>query len=474
MSFRGVNRWFKAVFLVAALSAESATANGFEIETGIERLSSPQTLIEGLHRLYVGRRVNDRFSFGQGIYGAAMGDAGGAFFWGFEGVLRQPLTDRLSLSFAGFLGGGGGAAQVNGHGTMVRAALGLDYRVSPHWDLQLTASRVRISGAPIDGGAWGLGLRYRFDADRAESRRNPEFDSVAVTASGLRAASGVRLRSGGAQGAFILMGARASFDISPRTSLSFSAAGAAQGAQGYMHIMGAARRNMALRRLVFFAEGSLGLGGGGDVDTGNGLLIGATLGVQAPVTRGLGVELSFGALTAPSGGFRGSAVSLALVRRFDGTQGTEPQRWAFSAGVSAQQTGAGYFVAPPGPSSMVIMQESSIDYFIGRHAYLTGNAQTTMYGGVAGYAIGMVGVGYEFPISRRWSLSFEGHLGAAGGGGVNTAGGIIYGYRAELDYRVRETFSLSLGVGQLATVRSGGMRPMVLTLGTKIPFTTHR
>ena len=78
------------------------------------------------------------------------------------------------------------------------------------------------------------------------------------------------------------------------------------------------------------------------------------------------------------------------------------------------------------------------------------------------------------PLGDRWSLSVEGLLGAAGGGGVNTAGGIVAGLRAEVDYRVGDAWRLSMGLGQLASVRSGGMSPTTVTLGVKIPFTTHR
>lgn len=470
------HRHLAGAALVLALSlGAQAQAQGFEVETGIDVFADPATRIEGLHRLYIGRRVTPHFSFGQSIYSSALGDAGGAFFWGFEGVAHLPLTQRLSLGFSGFVGGGGGAAQVVGDGTMVRAGLSLDYRVSRAWDLQLTSSWIRIAGAPIDDPAFGLGLRYRFGGSDAMPASVPEFDDIAVVATHLVPASGTRARSGGAQGSVSLVGARAQFDLNDRTQLSFSAAGAARGAQGYMQIMAGARRTFAMNRLSFFVEGGAGFGGGGNVDTGSGLLLAASVGVSAQVSHRFDVELSFGGLGAVDGDFRAGAVSLALVRSFDRARtGGEGERWAFSTGLSAQSADASFYLNPVGRADTVVMQETSLDYFIGRRTYLTGNAQTTVAGGVSGYALGLVGLGYEMPLGDRWSLSLEGLLGAAGGGGVNTAGGIVAGLRAEVDYRVGDAWRLSMGLGQLASVRSGGMSPATLTLGVKIPFATHR
>ncbi|WP_461468980.1 hypothetical protein [Pararhodobacter sp.] len=466
-----------ALALSATLAATpEVQAQGFEIETGIERIASPNTRIEGLHRLYVGRRITPYFSIGQGIYSSALGDAGGAFFWGFEGVAHLSLSERLSLGLSGFIGGGGGAAQVVGNGTMLRAGLSLDYRLSPAWDLQFTASWIRIHGAPIDGPAFGLGMRYRLDERHGGDLGGPEFDAVAVVATRYQPASGVRRRSGGAQPALSLVGARAYFDISDRTQLSFGAAGAAQGAQGYMQIMAGARRRFEMGRMSFFLEGRAGYGGGGDVDTGAGLLLEASAGVSIAMTRRFDLALSLGAIAAADGDFRAASISLGFVRAFNRarTGDTDGQRWALSTGLSFQQTAPSFFIAPGNPNSVVSMQETSLDYFIGERLYVTGNAQTTVAGGVAGYALGLVGLGYEIPVTDRLTLSLEGHLGAAGGGGVNTNGGIVAGLRAEIDYRVGEAWRVSVGVGRLQSVRSGGMSPTTLTVGAKIPFTTHR
>ncbi|MCA2011882.1 hypothetical protein LCM17_10330 [Cereibacter sphaeroides] len=465
--------------LVMSLGLACATplsAQGWEIETGLDVIDAPQTRIEGLHRLYIGHRFSDTFSFGQGIYSAVLGDAGGAFFWGFEGVAHLPLTDRLGLSFSGFYGGGGGAAQVIGDGTMLRAGASLDYRLSPHWDLQLTAAYLRIQGAPIDGATYGLGFRYRTDAGGAMNGGGmPEFDAISLQATHMRAPSGTRTRPGAPQPAVSLVGVRAMFNLTPNSQLWFSGAGAADGAQGYMQLMGGARYSVPLGRATLFAEGGLGLAGGGNVDTGAGAIVTAAIGAAMPVSRNIDVELSLGGIASVDGPYRAATLSLGVTRHFGRDGGTgDGQRWAYTGGFQLQDAGAGFYLAPAGRDSVVAMQESSFDYFLGRRSYVTGSALTTVGGGVAGYALGMVGFGYEIPLNDRWSVSVEGLLGAAGGGGVNTAGGIVGAARVEVDYRVGANWRLSMGLGQMATLRSGGMQPATLSLGVKIPFVTHR
>ena len=470
-------RLFPATLALAAgLGLGSAAqAQGFDIETGLEAIDNPATLIEGLHRLYIGRRITPNVSVGGSVYSAALGDAGGAFFWGFEGVARVPLSERFGLSFAGFIGGGGGASQVVGDGLMLRAAASLDYRLTAAWELQASASWIRIDGAPIDGPAYGLGLRYRIGGGGTPGAGMPEFDAIGAVVTQMVSPSGTLNRSAGAQDDVSIAGARVFFDLGPSTQFTFGSAGAARGAQGYMEITGGVRQRVSVGRLSFFAEGSAGFAGGGLVDTGAGLILRGSLGVAVPVTRTLDVELAAVATGAVNGEYRSAGLSLGLTHHLNRQgPGGAGQRWAYTGGIEIQRTGAGYFVAPGNTAAYTAMQYSSFDYFVGQRLYVTGTAATAVGGGVAGFAVGMFGLGYEIPIGERWHLSIEGQLGAAGGGGVNTAGGLVAGLRAEVDYRVGQNWRLSAGLGQLRAVNSGGFSPLTLTLGVKIPFVTHR
>lgn len=467
-----------------AETAPDRTGERLRIETGVEAFSNPKTLIKGLHRLFVGVPLSHGLHLGQGFYSAALGDAGGAFFWGVELVKTVPLGQRLELSAQAFLGGGGGAAQVVGDGLVKRAGLGLSYHLSDHLGLGLGASYIDISGAAIRGPAFGVTLSYQFGGRSTPAGGDGaglDLRSAALGAGAVLARG--TARSGVAQPNIGLIGAEAAFHLGRGRELVISADGGALNAEGYMQVMGGLRKRISFGglgaepgRLSAFGQISAGFGGGGDVDTGAGLLLGAGGGLAYRVTDGLDVELGLNALSAPDGNMDGLVTTLRLVRVFDrrgGPEGGKPQDWVFSLGLSAQAVHPGFHKPGTPGRGTVLMQESSLDLMLNRHFYLTGNAQTTMDGGVAGYAIGLLGLGWTHPIAPRWDLSVEGHLGAAGGGGVATAGGLVGGVRLEMDYALNERVKLSAGIGKMRTLKGGGMAPTVVQFGLKLPFTTH-
>ncbi len=135
------------------------------MRSGVDVLNNPQTTIEGLHYVSYGIEVLPNLAIGQGFYSSAFGDAGGAFFWGYELSYNIPLNRRLSLYSSLFLGGGGGAYQVGGDGFMSRPYSGLRYGFSDSFSLDLGISHVRITGAPISDWALSGGINYAFGGD---------------------------------------------------------------------------------------------------------------------------------------------------------------------------------------------------------------------------------------------------------------------------------------------------------------------
>lgn len=463
-------RCLASVSLVAVLGA--TPAGSFEFGTGFDLIQDPQTEIEGLHRFHVGREIAPGLSFGQSIYSAASGDAGGAFFWGFEMVRSVPLSGALSLNLSGFVGGGGGAAQVVGDGFMTRANVALNYAVTPKLGAELGASWIKIAGAEIDDPALNFGLTYGLGQGGAAEPL--PLRGVSIRATGL-ATSGTN-RNGAAQADMALAGAEVAFALGPMTELTLAGDGAADGAEGYMQVLGGLRQRVQLGPVTGFAEGAIGFGGGGLVDTGAGPMVSAGAGISVPLTQWADLDLMLGATTAPDGDFSAKTAQVRLTRVFQRearatTPG--PQKWAYSFGISMQDAGSD-FRKPGAPGAgNPIMQESSADMFLGERLYLTGNAQTALGGEVAGYAIGMLGLGYEMPLSDRWTLSAEAHLGAAGGGGVNTAGGPVGSLRAELDYAIHDDLRLSMGLGQIRALKDGGFSAPVAQVGLKLPFETR-
>lgn len=467
----------KRPVLAALLAALALPAGAFEIRTGFDLIDDPQTEIEGVHRLFIGREIAPGLSFGQSLYSAATGDAGGAFLWGFEMEKAVPLGHGFGLAFSGFVGGGGGAAQIVGDGLMLRAGVDLSYDLSERVALSLGGSWIRIEGAEIDDPALSLGLRFHAGAPdgaagSAVGGLALPLRSVAIRAS--QVAVGDRLnRAGRSQADLSLAGAEARFALAPRTDLVLGADGAAKGGEGYMQVMGGLRQRWAVGPVELFAEGSAGFGGGGEVDTGAGPLLGAAAGIALPVAPWADLEFALGATAAPDGDYRGATGSVRLVRVFERAGAlvdSAKPHWQFTMGLSLQDPNTSFRTPGNPATARPLMQESSVDLFLTDALYLTGNAQTAMGGDAAGYAIGMLGLGYRVPLGDRWAVSLEGHLGAAGGGGIDTNGGLIGSLRTEVDYALTDRLSLSVGVGRLGALKGDAMAPTFVQAGLKIPF----
>ena len=188
------------------------------------------------------------------------------------------------------------------------------------------------------------------------------------------------------------------------------------------------------------------------------------------------LDLTYGVLEALDTDVSGHGAQLGLSRVFQrySSQGQigEQQRWQVELGISAQPPNSSYMKSRSNVGIQPVMQESSIELFISDSIYLTGNAQTTVSGGVAGYAVGLLGLGHEFDVGDVWRFSIEGHVGAAGGGGVDVGDGLLGGARVEADYLLNSNSSVSLGLGLLKSFDDGLNVPIV-QFGFKHRFTTH-
>ncbi len=450
-----------------------------EFATSYEVFDAGSSKIKSLNRLFAGAEVLPGLTFGQSIYSAAEGDAGGAFFWGFEGRQDFALTNHTSVNIGLFFGGGGGASEVSGDGTMTQFRAGLDYKLDERFTLQTATTWTKISGTDIDDPGVSVGLSYSFDVspeDKNLDAIQSPISRLAFTATQLTDIGNSTTRAGATQPDISLIGAEFHSPISHSSQVWVAANGAADGAQGYMDILGGLRTEVPLGEWRGFAAGGAGFGGGGDVDTGGGILLTARLGIAVPLAPSLDLEGALVGFDAPDGDFESAGLSLRLVRNFDHKQDKvshPPQRWALSMGFSHQEPNNDFRNAGANRPEAPIMQESSLDLFITDGVYVTGNAQTTVAGNAGGYAIGLLGLGYELSLSENWFISAEAHLGAAGGGSVNASGGAIGGARLELDRTIVGKTRLSLGIGQLQSLKSGGMAPIVTQIGIKIPFKTN-
>lgn len=465
---------FYLTALLTVLSVQPAPA--LEIENDFNYIKSPKTTIKGLHRLFVGVPIGETLSFGQSLYSGATGDGGGAFFWGFEGVTRFPISPQWNLALSGFFGGGGGAGQVSADGTMFRFGAVGEYAISPNWSARAGVSHISISGAPIDDLASSVGFRYQVSPKpRSNGAESLKLARVSFRTSRLQFPSALS-RSGMPQAQLRLMGAEASFSISNDYETFLGADGAVSGGDGYMHVIGGLRKRWRLGPISLLGQSSVGFGGGGNVDTGGGLIAGASGGIAFPIGDNFDLDLTYGKIKSLSSGITGNRTQLSLSRVFKRGPTRknygEHQQWQVGLGISIQPPNNYYMKSQSNVGIFPVMQESSVDYFISTKTYFTANAQTTISGGVAGYAMGLIGLGHEFNLGKVWRLSPEAHIGAAGGGGVNVGTGLLGGARVEADYILNSDSSLSLGFGILRSF-DGGLNVPIVQLGFKNRFKTY-
>lgn len=471
--------------LVLAASTGMAMAQtppGFELRTGVEAFRSEDSTIQGLHAITVLWDLGNHFYAGQSFHSAAFGDAGGAFFWGFEAGARLPVSDRLSLSFQGFVGGGGGAGEVPGDGLMTRVYAGGSYRVAEQFALDLGASHVRIQGSPVDTLSYGLGVTYRpggWDetGPLAGSNVVGRLSAVRPTVRSFIVDDGRRARNGSPQGDVTLAGAEIAFALNPSSEVFVNADGAVAGdGEGYMNVLGGYRLYADLGTLRPYADASIGFGGGGDIDTGAGLLLSAGIGAAVAVSDSFEILAGVQRVQATDGDFGAWSPYLRGSVNLGGPQNGDQRdgrvwRLAYSTAITHQFANDDFRKPGDPRDASPTLNATAIDIFLAGNLYFTGEAQTVMYGDAGGYALGILGAGYKFDVADRWDLSVEALIGAAGGGGVATNGGLIAGARAEVDYAVNDNFLLSGGVGYLQTLEGGGMAPVTIHAGIKIPFT---
>jgi hypothetical protein len=474
-----------ATVAVAALSTPSdLRASELELSSGIDTFVSDQSTIEGFHYFSLMGEVRPGFYLGQSVYSSALGDGGGAFFGGVEAQKRFRFSDRLSVDLEGFLGGGGGSGQIPGDGLMMRAGASLNYALSEATRLSLGVARVKITGSDIDTNAISLGISQAINLNtsagtkpaRASTPYNLSLSAFrpmvyTIVPEGSLKGSGQPLET------MYLVGVEIGFTLDEMQEAYLKAGGAGAGdGEGFAELMFGYRRYLGQGNTRLYWNAGAGFAGGGDVDTGGGFVAEVGGGVAQKLVGGL--DLQFGADLTRSGNGGLSAVAPYIRSSFEFGQGREKGRgtgdadarqdWNLTMGITSQP---GSILKSAGEASPLLF-ETALDLFVTERVYVTGIGQTVLSGGVGGYAVGLLGLGYERALSDQWNAGFELFAGVAGGGGIDTKGGLVGGYRIEVDYALNDTLKLSLGLGGLSALKPGGLNSTTMQLGLKIPFTS--
>lgn len=439
------------------------SAEAVELDSG-ERMT-----LTGLHLDVLDSTPIPGLYGGLGIYGVIGGDFGGLFNWGASAGWRTPAWHGLRLDANGYAGGGGGAGAPVGEGLLLRAHLLATLTVgtwefagglaSSHFpsgeigsadfgDTALTFGLHHLAtgtlAAPWDGGATGSGILT------TERWTIAPLAMAYFTGGDNQRRSGVPLadRIG-------LIGISFEHALDDSWWSTFTMATPVEGGiAGYMEVLGGvAWRPLLTDGLHLDARLLGGLGGGGDVDTGSGIMGRSELGLSLGLSRTLSLSARGGYMIADGdfdaasvmGELRWSVDHLAL----DGgsTQATLPaaathlDRWSISVG------DARYRVRSPEDGDIhlvsIALERSLSSYFS-----LVGCTRSALAGDGGGYSEGLFGARLGGTWSRL-TIAAQGMVGAGGGGGLTTGNGAIGDLQLTGRLRFTDTLALHVGGGRV-------------------------
>lgn len=443
--------------------------------------------------------VNEQVRLGVGSYGAVRGDRGGFITLGVAGEVRQ----RLSASWLGhaglFVGAGGGRGGVElaGGGLMVRSDVGLTYETARYGNVGFGISHVTFPSGVIRSaqpyvlyeytfhsllGGRGMALPSRGQTASADlASRAQEFSLVTRT---YRIADSVLQDDGRPQhDSMQLLGVEWLSYMDDRWFVKLEADGAMGGnSAGYMQILaGAGYRLPLTRQAALKAHVAAGPAGGGNVDTGGGLLFDAGLAWQQQLTRRTALELAVSEVRAPSRSFKAHSLALKLNYQFDlPAAGADPVAWPALAGLDAvplrvRVANQTYVKGSANwrngdPDQSVSNLGVQLDYFVSPHWFLTGQGLAAYAGKAGAYMTGQLGAGTQWPITDRWFVEGEALVGAAGGGGLAMGDGLSGQVNVGVGYRLSKSLSLMATAGQISALR-GDMKAKVLGVSLGYEFT---
>lgn len=424
--------------------------------------------------LLVNHKLNDRFTLysGLGIYSAISGDRGGFFTGGLD-VGAKLQIEKWIFGTGFFVGGGGGGAAPQGGGLMLRPYFSMlrDFRKLKGG---FFFSKVKFPNGEIDSEQLGIQVELPFQIfiadmtgfDMADRNFVLKKSYIAPALLWYSPRKDVKIRSGSALADdMALVGIEMGRVVRPNMFLFGEAAGAYRGeSDGYAEWLGGLGIVRPLGdRFILRAKVAIGSGGGGNVDTGGGLLYKVTAGGAFMSAPHLYLAVDYGGVDAPDGRFRATMLKAALhYRRAFASlsprgKRLDPSKLAFGRWrirLAATRYLASNSLRKSGVKDDPIdLFGIKFDRFFSEYLYLTGQAGAAYRGEAGGYATGLFGLGAIYRLTDRFSFQAEALAGAGGGGGIATDGGRIVQAMAGGNHRFSKHGGLQILVGRVFALK---------------------
>lgn len=412
---------------------------------------------------------------------------GGFFVLGVEGGIHRELGAHWWVDAGLFLGGGGGRSSLVGGGAMIRPHVGIAYefpwlRLGVHYSyINFPTGEIRSQqiGASIDipfdfyyVSAKDGSPCYLFDWDDI-GLFNGNFLSLqrndfSIIFQAYNQRSGTKNVFGQTQdGTIGLIGAELDHYITDNTFWWVKTSGAYAGVpNGYMDILGGFGYHWTpfSSGIAIVPQMGVGAGGGGNVDTGGGVLVQPQIGVEVPFSSHFSGRLSGGYLWAPAGELSAYTATGAIIYHLDIATASDKPLTRLAERLSVQtwrlQLFNQTYLHPQRASnnirSDINMVGVQIDQYITPYFFFVYQAASAYEGNHAGgLASGMIGPGLQSPhfFNKRVQAFGELLIGAAGGGGLALGGGAIIEPVAGLHFSFTESIGGEVSVSQIKALR---------------------
>ena len=471
------NAWASDDPIPPTLSALRAQPAAFEASwTPLKLPTGDRMALAGASYLVA---MSDDWGMGPSIYGAARGTMGGLFTMGMTAQRRWRVGRHAHVAASLYAGAGGGVGsdQVRfGGGLMLRPEL--SYRVEfGGWYAGAALAHTRFPSGNVRGSSISLvvGVADGFfsyaptdEGSRASPYRRTGLglDEVLPTLGSYRPRHSSMGRDGQPTRAAVgKAGASLRQYLNEGSWWGIEGAGASTGANdGYMEVLASAGRDWAIQGPNLRAgwHAGVGLGGGGNLDTGNGWIVktGPTLRWISP--WGPSLHLEAGLMGAPTGNFKSTYTRLAIGLPLDSTARRDEVFAPSSGTVRSQALFFSYQHQPnvrfrDGRREDIGQLQLLFTQDLGEHAYATVRAGSAAWGSAGGYSIGLMGAGLQTGTLMKGRLNFGGGLmlGAAGGGSVAISGGATAQSELWAQWRFgdQQRTRLRVGLGQWRSLR---------------------
>lgn len=439
---------------------------------------------------------------GVGGYGSVIGTQGGLFVLGFAGGSHYPLTYHLWADANLFVGGGGGRSSLVGGGLMVRPSVGFAYewrraRFGLHYSyISFPSGEIQSSqiGADVDIPVDFFYTSFNmFNCPIPLSKiqllsdcfLNFDRNDFSLILQAYKQKPGTTNVHGALQdGTIGLVGAELDHFFLGDLFWYFKTSGAFHGIpNGYMDVLGGLGYKYRVNRYGFalIPQFGAGAGGGGNVDTGGGILIHPQLGFEIPLTKNFAARLTGGYLWAPDGELAAVTGTASVLYHLDLANESECNALHAIKWVMAQDWRIAFFnqtyVHPERVYDMlksnINMVALQIDQFFTPYFFLSYQAASAYSGDHSGgYATGMIGPGVQTPCIREKVQLFAELLGGAGGGGsLSLGGGAIIEPVVGAHLAINKSVGLTFSAAKLKAVNHD-LNTTVLNAGLTIGFAT--